>query len=228
MCGRFVQATNRYLMALLEQQQTDFQKSYNTAPGQNIAVIENKPDLLPGYNEETFCFSGTVLSLYKWGFKPFESKSAKKMPQPVNARKESIEEGKPFYKKAFTKNRILIPADGFYEWKQTGAGKVPHYFTSDNGMLFAGLASGSTNTCLIITTAANRQVAGIHNRMPVILNPDDAVSWLRPDTKTNELIALMKPFNEDLDIYPVSKRVNRPVENDPELLKAVNGEKDGT
>jgi putative SOS response-associated peptidase YedK len=126
--------------------------------------------------------------------------------------------------------RCLIPADGFYEWAKTAKGKQPYCFEVNDGELFAfaGLwdrwkdASGKTvDTCSILTTTPDALTAPVHDRMPVILNPDGYDLWLDPGMR--DVVAaseLLKPYDARLmRCYPVSSRINH-VANDDEECSA--------
>jgi putative SOS response-associated peptidase YedK len=149
----------------------------------------------------------------------------------INARTEGIEQ-KPAYRKPFRHQRCIVPANGFYEWQKVGSRKVPHYFCLDNEALFgfAGLydiytdeSGNQLKTYTIITTTANELIAPIHERMPVILRPEDEEIWLNPELHDPEpLLALLKPYPAKLmRSYLVSTLVNKPQNEGPELLEPV-------
>ena len=135
----------------------------------------------------------------------------------ANARGETVAE-KPAFRSAFRRMRCLIPADGFYEWEATPSGKQPWFIRlkSRELLAFAGLwehwktPDGTPlETATIITTDANELVRPVHDRMPVILQPDDWAAWLDAQTKAEDLKALLKPLPEDLMVrYRVSKRMS--------------------
>jgi putative SOS response-associated peptidase YedK len=151
--------------------------------------------------------------------------------QMINARSESAHE-KPAFRSAFKRRRCLIPADGFYEWRKEGSDKIPMFIHLKNRPIFAlaGLweiwhsgEGDEIRTCTILTTEANSFMETIHNRMPVILRKEDYDFWLSPDEQpVPALQALLKPFDPDaMTAYPVSKMVNRPNNDVPELIKPV-------
>jgi putative SOS response-associated peptidase YedK len=126
-------------------------------------------------------------------------------------------------------NRCLVPASGFYEWKKEGNRKAPYYLRLKDGTLFAfaGLydiwhdADGSAlATYTLITTAANRVVAPLHDRMPVILRPEDEERWIAGEKPSmDELHALLGPYPaREMEAFPVSPRVNSPAVDDPSLI----------
>ena len=143
------------------------------------------------------------------------------------ARSETVAE-KPSFRKAFKDRRCLVLSDGFYEWRRTSDGKQPYYIHMKDGspFAFAGLWESwrdgeEIRSCTIITTDANELVGEIHNRMPVILPPEDYSLWLDPDFKEREaLTSLLRPHpNDAMEAYPVSRRVNSPSNNAPNCIE---------
>jgi putative SOS response-associated peptidase YedK len=196
MCGRFTLRTP--LSVLIDQFQinlgTEIQLPlrFNVAPTQDIPVVRT-------------CEGGRELTLMRWGLIPSWSKEANSGPLLINARSETAAE-KPSFRSAFKSRRCLIPADGFFEWKKVGKAKQPYYFqlADEEPFAFAGLWEKWTEieTCTILTTAANEMVTPLHDRMPVILSPNDYAEWL--DVKTPEPGKL-------LDQYPASEMKTTPV-----------------
>jgi putative SOS response-associated peptidase YedK len=135
---------------------------------------------------------------------------------------------KPSFRSAFKKRRCLILADGFYEWQKTDDGKQPYYIKmqDDSPFAFAGLwetwkDGDEIRSGTIITTDANDLMSEIHHRMPVILPPENYEVWLDPDFEEKEaLTSLLKPYPADaMEAYPVSRRVNKPSNNEPSVLE---------
>ena len=122
------------------------------------------------------------------------------------------------------------PADGFYEWKKTGKNKQPFFIRlkDDDPFAFAGLSEHwhrgdrVIDSCAIITTEPNELMEGIHDRMPVILSPDDYDLWLEPDFHgQGKLLEMLKPYPaEDMEAYPISTVVNNPRNESAECIKA--------
>lgn len=165
------------------------------------------------------------LSLTRWGLIPHWSKDGSGAAGTINARSETART-KPAFRDPLKFRRCLIPADGFYEWQRTAKAKQPFCFEVNDGELFAfaGLwdgwkdASGNwIRTCSILTTTPNSVTSAVHDRMPVILDPDSYDLWLDPGMSDVQVISdLLKPYDHRLmQCYPVSSRVNR-VENDDE------------
>jgi putative SOS response-associated peptidase YedK len=151
-----------------------------------------------------------VLSLMKWGLVPAWAKDPSIGSKMINARAEGIE-SKPSFKKPLRYQRCIIPASAFFEWKGNPGAKVKYRIARKDGELFgfAGLydtwhdrndpTGGELTTCTIITTQPNELVAPIHNRMPVILLPEDEDHWLDPDmSEPEEITGLLRPYPADL------------------------------
>ena len=197
----------------------DLSPRFNIAPSQPVAVIPNTGD--------------NGLAMYKWGLIPSWSKDPSIGDRMINARAETLAE-KPSFRNAYRRRRCLILADGFYEWKQNPGikSKQPIYIRliNDQPFAFAGLwelwnsPDGSEiHSCTIITTQPNSLIQSIHNRMPVILFPHAYQQWITPsDLPANELNGLLIPYPADEMIaYPVSKMVNSPQFESPDLIKPV-------
>ena len=132
----------------------------------------------------------------------------------------------PAFRRPFQKRRCLIPADVFYEWKKTPEGKIPYSLEMKDGspFVFAGLWDGWQNsstkewlrTCAIITGEPNELVSQIHIRMPVILPPETHEQWLSGESGKE----ILRPFPaNEMTARPISKRINKPENNDPGVLE---------
>jgi len=208
--------------------------SYNIAPTQDARVVlERAP------REEPDAEASRQLKTLRWGLVPSWAKDAKIGNRMINARVETITE-KPAFKRAAAKRRLLVPADGYYEWeKRSGTAKVPHFLhdANDDVLAFAGLyelwpdpakAEDEPDrwlwTFTILTTQATDALGHIHDRTPVIVPSDMHGDWLDPHLTDLELVrqvldAIPEPR---LDTYEVSTAVNSPRNNSPELLTAVS------
>ena len=220
MCGRFSLAVD---YTALEEKfhftfPDDWNPRYNIAPSQSILTVTQKENRRVGQP-------------MRWGLVPFWAKDMKIGYKMINARAETLAE-KPSYKHPFRKQRCLIPADGFYEWKKIGQTKQPYRFQLKSGepFAFAGLwdqwkqGNDILYSCTIITTHPNSLVGEVHNRMPVILREDDYETWLDPEmTDLYSLQSLLAPYPEEkMEVYPVSQRVNSPKNDDPSLIEPVD------
>jgi putative SOS response-associated peptidase YedK len=148
----------------------------------------------------------------------------------INARSETAHE-KPSFRQALKSRRCIVPANGFYEWQKSGKEKIPHYirFRDNQIMSFAGLweawrsSDGQTvESCTILTTEANSLLKPIHDRMPVILDQQEHGHWLSTDRiDAGELDELFHPYPaERLEEYVVSREVNSPINDSPDLILA--------
>jgi putative SOS response-associated peptidase YedK len=198
----------------------DWSPRYNIAPTQPVPVIRQHP-------KEPV----RQISTMRWGLIPHWAKDASAAATTINARSETAAD-KPAFRDPLKFRRCLIPADGFYEWKRTGAAKQPYCFQVDEGALFAfaGLWDGWKNpeghwvkTCTILTTTPNVVTSAIHDRMPVILDRECYDLWLDPGmTDVHVVSELLKPFDARLmRSYPISTRINRVENDDEECSRAV-------
>ncbi len=230
MCGRF---TLHHTLEELEERfaaEADIPSvaeaapRYNIAPTQDILVVtQNGARHLQGYH---------------WGLIPSWAKDPAIGNKMINARAETLAE-KPSFRTALSRRRCLIPADGFYEWQDATtdanrasgkkAPRTPMHIRLQDGDLFAfaGLwdewhaPDGSPlRSCTIITTAPNAVTAPIHDRMPVILRPEDEALWLdRSVTDAPALLPLLVPYPADaMEAYAVSRQVNAPTVDDPACI----------
>jgi putative SOS response-associated peptidase YedK len=218
MCGRYtVIASPEVLRALFGYlEQPNFPPRYNVAPTQPIAIVR----LVNGQRH---------FALVRWGLLPSWVKDPKAFSLLINARGETIND-KPAYKAAMKRRRCLIPADGFYEWKAGGPRKQPYYIRAKSGtpLALAGLWESwigpngeELETAAIVTTTANETLKPLHDRMPVVIAPEQFDLWLgHGDEDTAAASALIKPVPDDLlEAYPVSTDVNRVANDNPALIE---------
>ena len=160
---------------------------------------------------------------------PFWAKDTNIGYKMINARAETLQV-KPSFRKALSLQRCIIPAGGFFEWKQVDKEKVPYYIFMKNKELFgfAGLydvwhdkEGKELKTYTIITTTPNPLVEPIHDRMPAILEKRDEEVWLNPDeTEPVRLVKLLHPYPaSEMDMYPVSRLVNAPKNDTKEVIE---------
>ena len=204
--------------------------NFNVAPTNDVYGIVAAAD---GHRE---------LQAFHWGLVPSWAKEAKIGSKMINARAETLAE-KPAFKSLFRKHRLLVPMDGFYEWRQGGPGspltkagkpaKTPLYIHSTDGapLAVAGLwavwrdpALGPDgpwlHSCTIVTTSANSVMAPVHDRMPVILAREQWDEWLDPaNGDTASLQHLLQPCPDDvLRMHEVGTAVNNVRNKGPELI----------
>lgn len=198
-----------------------FPPRYNIAPAQPVAIVRNTPA------------GGRELALVRWGLIPSWVKDPRAFKMLINARAETAAE-KPSFRAAMRHRRCLVPADGFYEWTGATGAKRPHLVRPHAGgpLAMAGIfehwqgADGSEiETMAILTVAANRAMAALHERMPLILAPEHFDVWLDCRPGTAEVIAdLLLPAPEALlDIIEVSRKLNNPRNEGPEVQEPVGG-----
>ena len=220
MCGRYTIITPAPALAkrFNAKEAATPAPNFNAAPSQALPIITNAA---PGQ-----------IQLVSWGLVPAWSRDPAGGPKPINARAETLAE-KPSFRQLLARKRCLVLADSFYEWQDaTGQGKTPHriLLKSEEPFAFAGLwdewvdkASGEVHpTFTIVTTEPNELMAKLHNRMPVILpGPEAEHAWLADDLSPAQHQQLLVPYDAgQMREYVISKRVNSPANNDPEILVA--------
>ena len=213
MCGRFTLTAPPDQVASLFDlpQEPVVVPRYNIAPTQPVAVVR--------MNSQK---AAREWALTYWGLIPSWSKDPSIGARMINARSETVTE-KPAFRAAFKRRRCLVPANGFYEWQKQGKGKQPFYITTPDGAPFAiaglweyweGADGSALESCTLLTTSANALMAPLHDRMPVIVAPEDYTQWLgsgRDETPQtlSQLQHLLRPYTDDgLVAYPVSTYVN--------------------
>jgi putative SOS response-associated peptidase YedK len=224
MCGRFtLVAPGEAIAELFDLTEIpSLVPRYNIAPTQPIAAVR--------LSQST---GDRELSYFHWGLIPRWAKDIKIGSRMINARSETAAE-KPSFRAAIKYRRCLVPADGFYEWQKVNGGKQPVRIQMKNGDPFAiaGLwenwisSDGSEiDSCTLLTTEPNDLLRAVHNRMPVLLHPDDFDRWLDTNSyPVPEVQDLLHPFPaEDMTFYPVSKHVNSPGNDDPLCIQPLTG-----
>jgi putative SOS response-associated peptidase YedK len=215
-CNRFRSTKDQHYLEERFQafDQIGYQPRFNVAPTQPVATVREE--------------SGKrKLAMMRWGLIPSQASA---IPAGnFNARSETVTE-KPSFRALIQANRCLIPADGFYEWQQMGSVKQPFCFEVGDGDLFAfaGLWDGwhdgeqVIKSCTILTTNANALLAYMHDRMPVILSPDHYDRWLQAETRIEDALALLKPYDANqMRRYAVSTRLNDSHNESPDLAKPI-------
>ena len=199
--------------------EAEFPPRYNIAPSQPVAIVRDTPR------------GGREMALVRWGLIPSWVKDPRAFKMLINARSESAVD-KPSFRAALRHKRCLVPADGFYEWTGSAAARRPHLVRPRQGgpMGLAAIyenwlgADGSEiETMAVLTTASNAAMSALHDRMPVIIQPEHFDLWLdcRPGT-TGDIVHLLAPPAEDLlDIVEVSRKLNNPRNEGPEVQEPV-------
>jgi putative SOS response-associated peptidase YedK len=214
MCGRFAFYSPAEAAAAL----FEFEASVATEPRYNIAPTQFVPVVRHART------GGTEFTMLRWGLVPFWAKDPSIGNRMINARAETLAE-KPAYRSAYEKRRCLILADGFYEWRKERVGKTPYYISLANGQpfAFAGLweawtdrnTGESLQTAAIVTTAAAEFLKDLHDRMPVVLQPDTASAWLSGDPNALDAVTANPP---QFQAWPVDTQVNDARNEGPELI----------
>lgn len=221
MCGRYTLYETKDLgkrFNLRHQKQFVSKDNYNITPRQWIPVIFEDEEM------------GRIAEPMQWGFIPFWSKDPTKGPRPINTKSETVFDSR-LWIGAIRHSRCLVPTRGFYEWKAVNEKmKIPYFIHLKDHALFsfAGIYSTWNDvegrplyTFSIITTAANKEMKPIHDRMPVILHPDQEETWLNRRIDEREIIeSFLVPYeNGKLEVYRVSNEVNSPRNNDHHLVQ---------
>ena len=224
MCGRFTLRAPASLVA--EQfalfEMPPFAPRFNIAPTQPVAAVRRAADRSPPERR---------LVWFRWGLIPGWAKDPAIGNRMINARSETAAE-KPSYRAAMRRRRCLVVADGFYEWQRAGPRKQPYFIhlRDDRPFAFAGLWEAwegpdhsSVESCTLLTTEPNELVKPIHNRMPVILDPEDYDRWLDPALEEpHALSPLLRPFPSDqMEAYAITTHVNSPAHDDPRCIEQV-------
>ncbi len=219
MCGRFTQQRPASELAEIfaaEPLADELGPRYNVAPTDEAFVVVQRDDR-------------RAITAYRWGLIPHWSDSPKIAARTFNARAETIAEA-PAFRDALRRKRCLVPVDSFYEWRREGSVRQPFSIGRRDGrpLVLAGLWSGwrdpTTDTVrrtfTIVTTSPNETMAGIHDRMPVMLDDELWDTWLDPAlADPGELIALLQPREgPQLELRAVSQLVNNVRNDGPELV----------
>jgi putative SOS response-associated peptidase YedK len=235
MCGRFALFTPpvrlaRYFQATLgDDVDPEQPPSWNVAPTTPVLAVRAHRPAAGRPLERT-------LTSLRWGLIPSWAKDPSAGSRLFNARAESVT-NRPSFSSAFASRRVIIPADGFYEWHKLNSGaKQPHFFTRADGepLAMAGVAESwwdkqapddmpPIRSCTIITTSAGPDMDGIHDRMPVILSPDAFDRWLDPESEdVSELTALLRPTPSGTIVHhPVGPRIGSFRNDDPQLIEPI-------
>jgi len=221
MCGRYTlidtdKLANRFD---LEEAAHGLKPEYNIAPSRAVPVIAIED-------------GKRKLENMAWGLIPAWAKDPQTGNKPINARAENAPTS-PVFRVPFRRHRCLVPASGFYEWQKLKQEKIPYYIHLKHVSLFAfaGLfdiwkdeAGKEIRSYTIITTEPNNLILPIHDRMPVIVHKEDESTWLDPEVQDpDKLTPLLRPYAaSEMEAYTISKAVNKPTFNSPQLLQPEN------
>jgi putative SOS response-associated peptidase YedK len=219
MCGRYtlakpLKAIKAHFHPMIVN--VEHQERYNIAPTQEVPVVISIE-------------RGRELEAMRFGLIPSWAKDKKIGSKLINARAESVHV-KPSFRNSFKRQRCLVPADGFYEWRKTNKDKIPQYvyLKSQELFAFAGIwaewlgEKEPIRSFSIITTDSNSLLKEIHDRMPVILDKENYDLWLEPSTPLDKLFSLLSPFPSELmEFYRVSEMVNSYKVDQPECVMPI-------
>lgn len=185
---------------------SNYKISYNISPGKSILTIFNEEDS----KTKTYGYA-------QWGLKT---------PQNfhINSRIEIVDSA-PRFKDAWLKRRLLLPANGFYEWYQDGLRKQPYYIFSKLHQIvyYAAIEykiSPDEKAVVILTTESNKEIRGIHSRMPLIIMNENHENWLDSSMSKNDATELSK--NVELESHTISNRINKVINDDSSLIQKQN------
>jgi putative SOS response-associated peptidase YedK len=217
MCGRFALYASpaRLKEHFATTNDLNLEPHFNIAPTQTVPVVR-----LDETGNRVFAFA-------RWGLIPSWVKDPEKLQHPINAKAETAAI-KPMFRHAYRKSRVLVPADAFYEWAPRN-GKQPFLIRLRDGELIGmgGLLEhwqgpeGDVMTFTILTTDANSLMANIHDRMPVIIRPEDYAAWIDTNlTDISQIQSLVRLYPERLmEAYPISRKVNSLQHDSPDLIE---------
>jgi putative SOS response-associated peptidase YedK len=222
MCGRFSRSSPP--QAIAEEFGVPVDPAFAASPRFNVCPTEDVLVVARGAE-------GPALGTMKWGLVPWFASDPKSGVRAINARAETLATTRTF-REPFERRRCLVVADGFYEWKKVGDERQPYYvrLRSRRPFAFAGLwdrwkpkdGGPPLTTCAIVTCPANGLMVPVHDRMPVIVPADARDLWLARETPAADLGAMLRPYPDDeMEIYPVSKRVSSVKNDDAECIRRV-------
>jgi putative SOS response-associated peptidase YedK len=219
MCGRYdnliAREAYKGLCKAMRLPASNFPPRYNIAPTDQIPIVRVDPR--DGTRE---------LVLARWGLIPFWMNEKPKIPH-INARVETVDR-LPMFREAFARRRCLVPATGFFEWEKRADGKQPYRFVMKDlqPFAFAGLwefariAGEDILSATIIVGPPNPLAAAIHDRMPIILKPEDYDRWLDGGSSLDPLRAMLGPYDQSLmTAHEVSRVVNSVKNDTPECIE---------
>ncbi|MCX7800812.1 MAG: SOS response-associated peptidase [Fimbriimonadales bacterium] len=218
MCARFCLAAPAEVIGSLFglPEPPDLPPRYNIAPLTPVAGVLQPPN------------APRQLRLFRWGLVPPWAKDPSS--GPINARAETAAE-KPTFRTAMRRRRCLVPATGFFEWREEGGRKQPYLFRRKDGQPFgiAGLweayegADGAFESVALLTTSSNELVSPYHGRMPVLVPTAEFDRWLDPGLQRPEALAdLLAPVPwPDMEVVAVDRRVGNPRFDSPEAIRPI-------
>ena len=207
MCGRYVvtKPVTKTVDIVKTAIKVEDRDNYNAHPTQKLPVIKSYTN-------------GKTLENCDWGLVPSWAKDKKDFRPLINARLETLME-KVSFKKLIQTSRCLVVADGYYEWKRGDKEKTPYYFKRSDSSLMFFAAIHQNNQFCIITREATDKIKEIHHREPLILNEEQISNYLDLKKEGTDILKSIKP--PELKFHIVNKDVNKPINNDSSLIKAM-------
>ncbi len=218
MCGRYALygSSARLKEHFGTTNELDLKPRFNIAPTQTVPVVHIDDA------------GNRVFTDARWGLIPSWVKDTQELQHPINAKAETAAI-KPMFSHAYRKSRVLVPADAFYEWQAIADVKQPWliHLKDNEPMGMGGLLERwqgperEVTTFAILTIDANSLMSKIHDRMPVIIRPEDYAAWIDPNfTEVIKIQAMAQPYPDRfMEAYPVSRRVNSPQNDSPDLIE---------
>ena len=218
MCGRFTQVVKPGEFAAMYGAATpdiELPARWNGAPSQAFLVCRLD------------AAGRRVLSLQRWGLVPSWARDRAIGSRLINARSETVHE-KPAFRAAFRRRRCLVPANGWFEWRRTPAGKAPTWIRLAGGRPFSlaglweawGEGASRMESFTVLTCPAGEALAAVHARQPVVVAPEEHGAWLAAETPAERVQA---PHAGPFEVRRVGALVNSPRNNAPEVLRPVDG-----
>ena len=207
MCGRYVvtKPVTKTIGLVKTNIKVEDENNYNAHPTQKLPIIRSYTN-------------GKALENYDWGLVPSWAEGKKDFSPLINARLETLME-KVSFKKLIQTSRCIVVADGYYEWKSEENKKIPYYFTRVDGSLIFFAAIHQNNQFCIITREATNKIKVIHHREPLIINEEQISNYL--NVKKEGVDVLQAISSPDIKFHEVNKDVNKPINNDPSLIKFI-------
>jgi putative SOS response-associated peptidase YedK len=207
MCGRYVvtKPVTKTIGIVKTNIKVKDEDNYNAHPTQKLPIIKSYTN-------------GETIEQCNWGMIPSWAQDKKDFRPLINARLETLME-KVSFKKLIQTSRCIVIADGYYEWKRDEKKKIPYYFTRTNSSLMFFAAIHQNNQFCIITREATDKTKEIHHREPLILDEEQISNYLDVKKEGTDILKSIKA--PELKFYEVSKEVNKPINNDPSLIKSM-------
>ncbi len=208
MCGRYkiTKPVTKVINLVKTNIKVEDKDNYNAHPSQQLPIIKSYSN-------------GKALELCEWGLVPNWSKKLEKFSPLINARKETLKE-KVSFKNLIQTSRCIVLADGYYEWRREDKNKTPYYFSKENNEMMFFAAIHQNKKFCIITREATEKNSVIHHREPVIINQNQINNYLNLKKEAMEILNSIKPPN--LKFHEISKDVNNPMNNDPNLINSLS------